>query len=149
MQDLGGSIARQIAKLANRNIPYRGCHVQSMNEGWPRGRNLSFSFSWVQILSCPGVWTLPGAWFFSGVLPAKSASSGFCNRCSGTDSELVIRWWENCILYSLCSIFSSSSISNISSVVLLNSVSTHEFTSCLFCSPSHWRMKGRGERVAV
>jgi len=37
---LGGSIARQIAKLANRNIPYHECHAQFMNVGWLGGRKI-------------------------------------------------------------------------------------------------------------
>ena len=31
MQELGGSIARQVAKLASGNIPYHRCHAQFMN----------------------------------------------------------------------------------------------------------------------
>ena len=54
---------------------------------------------------------------------AKSASSGFHDRCLGADCELVIRRWENCIVYSLFCIviiiIISCSIS-VFFVVLLN-----------------------------
>jgi len=33
VQELGGSTARQIAKLASRNIPYHKHHAQFMNGG--------------------------------------------------------------------------------------------------------------------
>ena len=39
MQELGGSIARQIAKLASGNIPY---HAQGIYGGWPGDRNPVF-----------------------------------------------------------------------------------------------------------
>jgi len=57
-------------KLANENIPYHKCHTQFM-KGVGQGRagsSLLFSCPRVQILSCPGVRTFPGVWFFSGVL---------------------------------------------------------------------------------
>jgi len=39
MGELGGSIAREIAKLANGNIPYCGRHAQFIEGGWPGGKN--------------------------------------------------------------------------------------------------------------
>jgi len=40
VQELGGSTASQLAKLANGNIPYLRCHTQFMNRGWLGGRKL-------------------------------------------------------------------------------------------------------------
>ena len=37
MQKLGQSIARQLAKLANGDIPYHRSHDQYMNGGWLGG----------------------------------------------------------------------------------------------------------------
>jgi len=45
-------------KLASGNIPYHGCPAQFMSGGWPGGRKWLFSFLWVRIFSCLGVWTL-------------------------------------------------------------------------------------------
>ena len=39
MQEVGGSLARQIAKLDNGNIPYHKHHAQFMNGGWPGGES--------------------------------------------------------------------------------------------------------------
>jgi len=33
-------MTRQIAQLANRNIPYHGCHAPVRNEDWVGGRKL-------------------------------------------------------------------------------------------------------------
>ena len=38
MQELGGSIARQLTQLANRSIPYHRHHAQLMNGGWLGGQ---------------------------------------------------------------------------------------------------------------
>ena len=69
MQGLGGSTARQIAKVANGNIPYHRHHTQFMNRGWRGGRNaFFFSFLRVRILSCLGLQTFLGVSSFLGVL---------------------------------------------------------------------------------
>jgi len=49
MQELGGSIAGQSAKLARGSIPYHGRHAQFISRGWLGGRELSLP------LSFPGV----------------------------------------------------------------------------------------------
>jgi len=41
VQELGGSTARQPAKLACGNTPYHRCHAQSVNGDWPESRKLS------------------------------------------------------------------------------------------------------------
>ena len=51
MQELGGSTARQISKLADGSIPYHGSHARFINGGWLGGRNLLFSFTWIWIVS--------------------------------------------------------------------------------------------------
>ena len=43
MQELGGSTARQIAKLVNGNVPYHRCHAQFRNGGWPGGGIIFYS----------------------------------------------------------------------------------------------------------
>ena len=43
MQELGGSTARQLAKLASGNIQYHRHYAQFMYRSSPAGRNLSFS----------------------------------------------------------------------------------------------------------
>ena len=95
VQELGGSIARQIVKLANRNIPYHRSHAQFINGGRPRGRNpsaLLFSVGLNPLLF--------GNLNFSGSLVffvnfMKFAISGFCNCCS------VVGLWET-VLYIVC-----------------------------------------------
>ena len=44
MPELGGSRARQLAKLANGNIPCHGHCARFMNGGWLGGRNLYSCF---------------------------------------------------------------------------------------------------------
>jgi len=44
MQELGGSIARKIAKLADGNVPYHRCHVQFTHGCWLGDRKLSSLF---------------------------------------------------------------------------------------------------------
>jgi len=54
MQELGGSLARQIAKLANAIFPYHRCYAEFMNGGWPGDRKLFallFSMSLDPLLS--------------------------------------------------------------------------------------------------
>jgi len=41
VQELGGSTAWQIARLANGNVPYHRWHAQFMNGGCLGGRNLA------------------------------------------------------------------------------------------------------------
>ena len=76
VQELGGSTARQIAKLAKGNIPYHGRHAQFMNGGSPGRRSSPFlrvrTFLWVQSV------------FRSFAQFTKSASSVFRDRCPGT-----------------------------------------------------------------
>jgi len=40
VQELGSSIRRQLAKLANGNIPYHKHHAAFRNGGWQGGRRL-------------------------------------------------------------------------------------------------------------
>ena len=59
----------------------------------------------------------------------KFAISGFCDRFSGTGCELVIGWWEKCIVHSLFCIsviITVTSSVSISLVILLN---------CLYLNP--------------
>ena len=42
MQELGGSMARQTARLASGNVLYHGCHAQFRNGGWSGRRNTLF-----------------------------------------------------------------------------------------------------------
>ena len=87
-------MARQIAKLADVNIPYHGRHAHFMNGGWPGGQE-PLSARLVSMSSNP---LLSGSLKFSGSLPflgsfvkfSKSASSAFCDCCLGTDCESVI-----------------------------------------------------------
>jgi len=67
VQELGGSTARQIAKLASGNSAYHRLSLW-MGAGCGTTGFLLFSFPWVRILSCLGVWIFPGVWSFSGVL---------------------------------------------------------------------------------
>ena len=137
-------------KLANGNIPYHGYHAQFTNGHWPGGTNLPFLFLGVWILSS-------GSLNFLGNL-MKFVMSGFCDCSLGTDCELVIGRWENCIVYSLFCIFiiiiitvDTSSSGSIYFVVLLNYLylNPRVFPFIHFSSPSCWGGKGRGEQAAV
>ena len=158
MQELGGSIAR-LPKVGNGNIPYNRCHAQFIKGDLPQDRNplLFFSclfFPWVQTLSDVGVWTFSGSsvFFRNFTKFVKSMSPSFHNCCSGIDCELVIRWWENCVVYSLffiiitVIIIISSSSSSISFFVLLNCVNLNPRVLPFvdFFSPSHWGEEGEG-----
>jgi len=48
VQELGGSTARQIAKLANGNIPYHRCRAQFLNGvgGGVGQESIDFSVYW-------------------------------------------------------------------------------------------------------
>ena len=84
-----------------------------MNGSWPRGgRNpiFSFSFPWVWILFwfvfLGGVWTWSASSVFcwcvwEAAKFAISVGSGFCDCCSGTDCELVIKC-EKIVLCIIC-----------------------------------------------
>ena len=139
VQEMGGSIARQITKLANGNTPYHERHAQFMNGGWLRARNLVFSVPWVWIFSCSGIWTFLGIQSFSGVMQnlwvwwnlkkhELRETYRFHDRFLGTGCKSVIGQWDNCIVYSLFCIFNIISIIgiissiSISFVVLLNSL---------------------------
>jgi len=43
VQELGGSIPRQTAKLANGNIPYHRCHAQFIGGGLAEGQESPLS----------------------------------------------------------------------------------------------------------
>jgi len=55
VQELGGNIASQIAKLANGKIPYHKSHAEFMNGNWLRGSRL-FSSSLVREFDSSLVW---------------------------------------------------------------------------------------------
>jgi len=90
VQELGGSIARQIAKLASGNIPYHGRHAHFVSGGvgcWSR----KLSALLVSVSSNP---LLSGISNFLGNF-VKFRISGVPACCPlGTDCELVIRWSE-------------------------------------------------------
>jgi len=83
VQELGGSIARQIAKLADRNIPHHRCHAQFMNGSLLGGRRLLALLT--SVSSNP---LLPRGSNFWG----KFRILGFCDCCLRIGCELVIRW---------------------------------------------------------
>jgi len=127
VQELGGSTARQLAKLANGNTPYHRHHAQFMNGGWPERVSYWLSYVW-EFQSCPG-------WEFkifrllaSHQVMRKIVYSFFC-----TFIIIII-------------IISSIIISNISFVVILNCLYLNPQVSPFvhFSSPSHW-----GEREGV
>jgi len=94
VQELGGSTARQGARLANGNIPYHKHHAQLMSGRWLGCRNLFF------LISLRFNTLLSGSLNFSGssvslgsfAKSTISASLGFCDHCLGTDCEMVIGW---------------------------------------------------------
>jgi len=146
VQGLGGSRARQIAKLVNGNIPYHGRHAQFMNGGWP-GRGENCLFSWEFVFSFVGFRVF--FWSF-----AKSAKYVSCEYAQ----ILTANWWSggDKIVYSVYGIFviiisSSSIVISIFSFVLLNCIylSLWVFPFVHFTSPSCWGEKGRGDRGAV
>jgi len=75
VQELGGSTATQVAKLANRNIPYHGRHAQFTNGGWLGAGILFFPLFSVSLV------------FFES--STKSAISVFRDCYLGTDCKLV------------------------------------------------------------
>jgi len=91
--------------------------------GLGREAGFSLSFQWVRILSCPAVQSFSHEFGDLCEIHELWETCRFCDRCSGTGCESVIRWWENCIVYSLFCIFI---IISIYFVVLLN---------CLYLSP--------------
>ena len=84
--------------------PQHGSPPGQLPGGWPGSRELSarfqeFESSLVQKFK-----------FFREFCEIHEISElwetrGFCDRCSGTDCESVIGWWENCNVYSLFCIF--------------------------------------------
>jgi len=142
-------MARHIDQLASGNIPYHGHHAQLRNEGWPGDRNRSaFLFA----VSLNPLWCRRSNFFRSFSKFAKSESSRFHDHCLGTDYESVIRWRENCIVYSLVCIFiiiiiiTTITISSISIyfVIILNCLylSPRVSLSALFPSPPCWAGRG-------
>ena len=135
VQQLGGSTARQIAKMASGNIPYHGHHAQFRNRGWPGGRKL---------------WALLVFQEFRGffcITFVKFSNSHLASYdcCSGTDCRSVIWHWENWVIYSLfCVFIAISIISSTSFVALLNCLYLNTWVSpfVLFFSPTCW---GEGE----
>jgi len=80
-----GSIARQIAKLANRNIPYHRHHAQFMSRGWLEGRKLFlFSVGLHPVLSRSLNFSRSLVFFGSIVKFRRSASSRFRDHWSET-----------------------------------------------------------------
>ena len=144
MQEVGGSIARQIAKLANGIILYHRCHAQFVNRSWP-GRKQS-SFLWVQILFLflffSGLWTCTWVWSFFQefhrifqirmfcVLHSLPRDS-LCNWSLGGEKKNCIVCSLFCILIFLIIIISSSSSSICLCCFLKLSLS--EPTSFTFC----------------
>jgi len=57
VQELGENIARQIAKLVKRNIPYHKRHAQFMNRVGQGGRRLSALFDCCEFFN----WLLAGS----------------------------------------------------------------------------------------
>ena len=162
MQELGGSTARQTARLASGNIPYHRCHAQLIKGG----RTLSFWFLGIQILFWLGVWTFLGVWSFLQILRNswKPWFPGSAIAARGLAANGSLGGEKNCIIYRLVCIFSIiiiiitiiSTISSISIsfVALLNClyISPRVIPFVHFPSPSRWGgmgRKGRGRRVAV
>jgi len=46
VQELGGSTAKQTARLDNENIPYHKCHTQFINGGVEGEKAISFLVFW-------------------------------------------------------------------------------------------------------
>ena len=108
------------------------------------------SLPWVWIPSCLWVWILPGVQSFLGILQNMQLL-GFAIAARRLAEQSVIRWWENCIVYSLFCILLliiiiSSSIS-LSFTVLLNCLYLNPF--CPFLLPISLGGKERGEQAAV
>jgi len=85
VQELGGSIARQVDKLANGNIPYHKRHAQFMNVVGRGGRKLS-AFWFSKRLNFSG----SSALFQNFVKSMKI--QGVRDLYSGTGCRSVIRW---------------------------------------------------------
>jgi len=90
VRELGGSTARQPAKLANRNIPYHRRRAQFVDGGWP-GRVVGSGISAFQLF-----WEFKSSlvrefelcWEFH----EKSANLVFCDHCLGTGRGSVVGW---------------------------------------------------------
>jgi len=87
VQELGGSTARQIAKLANRNIPYHRHHAQFTKAGWPGDRDLLFCVGLNALLSESSNFSSSSGLFGGFAKFTKSSMSGFHDRFMGTDCE--------------------------------------------------------------
>jgi len=101
---MGGSIARQRAKLANGNIPYHRHHADFMNAGWPGHRKLS-----VLLLS-------------RSLNPRLDRISNFChaaNQLAGGE--------KNCIVYSVFCTFM------LIIIIIITIISIHLFVALLNC----------------
>ena len=136
----GGSTARQIAQAGQWkcSTPQTSCSVYEWRLAG--GKNLSFSFLWVRILSWPGDQTFLGVRTFSGVLQNLQFSR-FYNDCSVTDCGhqvyISAMLYIVCFAYSLSSVVLSSTLFSYWTVF----ISTHEFY-LLSISPPH---SARGE----
>jgi len=95
VQELGGSRARQSAKLASGNILYHGCPAPFMNGHWPGDRKLSallVSMNLNPLLSRSS--NFSGNSYFLCVMQnsQKCASLVFCDHCLGTGCGSAIEW---------------------------------------------------------
>ena len=108
------------------------------------GRNLLFSASLNPFFL--GSLNFSGSYIFFRSFKkfVKSVSSRFCDCCSGTDCESVIRWWENCSVYNFFCIFIiiSSSSSSISFLSIINCLCLNPGVSPFAHFSSHWGDRG-------
>jgi len=162
VQELGGSTAKQLTQAGQRkySIPETSCSFYKL--GLTRGQELSFSRS--LNVSASSVF-FPRVWW---VLQNSRVWHNLWNSWALGNPQVLrlllrnclcnwfIKWWENCIVYSLLCIFISSSSSiNISFVILLNCFYLNPQVLVLFyfffsfSSPSHCRGKEQVSRSMV
>jgi len=141
VQELGGHIARQIAKLVNGNIPYHRCYVQFMNGGWPEAES---------------------SLFFIPLLPVNSVFFGSSTKSMKSAIDCwTVRKTAMCIA---CFAYSSSPSSSLGLglglglllvlvlILIFPFLSLSQPTSIPFCPfllPVLLVGKDRGERAAV
>jgi len=83
------------SQLASGNIPYHGRHAQVMSGSWLGAEihlNPLLSGNSNPLLSVSSKFSRSLVFFGSFAKFIKSMSSGFHDRCSGTDCKLVIVW---------------------------------------------------------
>ena len=132
MQELGGSTARQRAKLAHGNIPYHRRHAQVMNEVGQGGGTLSSSMS--------------SNFFRHSMKSAKSASSVIAALAANQSLAVT----KNCVVYRLFCTFYYCYF--LYCLIKLSLSQPTSFTFFSFSSPSHQgerseRLRGPGCRL--